>query len=257
MDILNETKEGRRLISFLYRHPVQLEYSNTAGTCHKFALKAGQIYLPRDFRGNDLLCALEIAKAAFVYRMYETTNFLDIVSEEEELAALFAARLAIEMNLVEEDYNYPLAKSLKKELCVYITQSSNALRQHVRRRVLSVDRDCFYPLETFRSHELWLEKVKNATRTDELFQALYERDLRRVKLGTMTMSQVMKKDAMVRGLPTYDLYRYQRTFYDVHHEILKSFKKAYSREIKKDQQWREKNAQLIEKTLMEFASCQF
>lgn len=257
MDILLETEEGREIYDFARENPMRVEYSNTAGLCNNYDLSEGTVYLPRPYRDDDFILALALAKGVFVYRMHRLSKFDDILAEMEEAAALFAARIALKLNMVPGDYSRDYAKPLKEELCVYITRAGDALRQSVRRRVLSQNADCGYPLETLKSQLMWLDKVRDAAGTSDLFQILNEKNMRKVARGSMTMTEAMNRDAAVRGLPTYDLYRYQRTFYETNYEIISSLSRAIESEIARDRRWREKNGPLLERVMMEFPSCQF
>ena len=256
LDILVSTPDGKSLVKFLYDHPVRIEYSNTAGLCHKFAFEKNRIYIARDFKESDILLALEVARSALIYKMYFVSKLKEIIAEEEEVAALLQSRVALQLNLVTDDFlKYPFSAKIKSEFCTYIMDGQEPAMRKARHAALIMDPDCQLPLETLHSQKTWLRKIKDSTGKGKFFQALYERDLEKVKKGTITMAQAMKADALNRGLNTHDLYRYQRTFYEDATEIVSKIEKMYLQEIRKDAGWRKRNADIIERASMEFSEC--
>lgn len=255
-DIISQTKLGKPLVKFLYQHPVMFEYSNTAGICHKFSLKKGMIYMPVEMRGSDLVLALAIARAAYIYRLYLLTGLDEIISEEEELAVLYQSRLGLEINLVSGDLEKAgNAAALKRDFCTYIMDRSGYAMAQARKEALAQNPDCQRPLETLAGQRVWLGKIRQAVSDNNFPQLLYERDLQRVRRGTMAMSEAMKNDAAVRGMPSYETYRFQRTFYDDQNSIFSNFEKIYKSEIKEDQGWRDAHKEDIDRARSEFSDC--
>ena len=71
----------------------------------------------------------------------------------------------------------------------------------------------------------------------------------------MPYNEAMKNDAVIRGLPTYDVYRYQRTFYDRQSDLFENLEKAYAREVRLDADWRAANQGAIAAAREEFSAC--
>lgn len=256
LDILAATPQGKPLVKFLYKNPVRFEFSNTAGLCAKFAFKKHKIFLPVDYRGSDQILALAIARAAYIYRIYTETGLEEIISEEEELAALYQARVALEINLTNADFaKAKNAAEIKNDFCTYVLESSRYAMAQARKEVLTPDTNCQRPLETLENQRVWLEKTRQAINDENFYQLLYDRDLQRVKKGSMPYSEAMKNDAVIRGLPTYDVYRYQRTFYDRQSDLFSNFEKAYAREVRNDTAWRAANQGIIDIARDEFSAC--
>lgn len=255
-DLISATRQGKPLMKFLYEHPVLFEYSNTAGVCHKFNLNRGLIFLPVEMRGSDLVLALALARAADIYRLGTITGMEEIVSEEEELSALFQARLGVEIGLTTEDFKKaPGAAEIRHDFCAYVMETSRHAMAEARIRALSTDPDCQRPLDTLASQRIWLEKMRQAMNDDTFQQLLYERDLQRVHRGVMTMPEAMKNDARIRALPSYETFRYQRTFYDTQAVIFTDFDKAIKRELAEDESWRAAHKEELEKTRADFVEC--
>lgn len=255
-DLLNTLEEGRDLVRFLLKNPVRFEYSNTPGLCHKFALQRGYIYLPEDYRGSDLVVALAVGRAAYIYKLYLDSGLEEIISEEEELGALFQARLGVAMNLRSEEFEKAgSARAIRNTFCTYLLENSRYAMSQARAQALAPDAACQRPLETLQNQRVWLEKTREAINDQTFYQLLHERDLARVRKGSMTMAEAMKRDARVRGLPTYEVYRFQRTFYDRQNEIFDRFMKIYRSEIAADAAWRERHQLDIERTRYEFSDC--
>ncbi len=256
LDILNETPDGKDLVKFLYKYPVRIEYSNTAGLCHKFALERNRIYIARDFKKPDILLALEVARAALIYKISRLSKLKEIITEEEEVAALLQARLVLQLNLVNDDFlKFPFSSKIKSEFCTYIMDGQDPAIRKARYAALVMDPDCQLPLETLLSQKNWLQKIKESTGKGNFFQVLYERDLEKVRKGALTMTEAMRNDSLIRGLNTYDIYRYQRTFYEDASGIISKFEKLYKQELSKDANWRKNNADAIERASMEFSEC--
>jgi len=255
-DIITGTTLGKPLMKFLYKNPVLFEYSNTAGLCHKFSLEKGLIHLPAEMRGSDLVLALAIARAAYIYRLYLLTGLDEIISEEEELGVLFMSRMAVEINLVKGDFEKAgNASAVKKDFCTYIMDQSAYAMAQVREDALAQNPDCQRPLETLAGQRAWLREIRQAVTGNIFSQLLYERDLRRVRRGTLPMGAAMKNDASVRGMPAYETYRFQRTFHDDQNAIFTNFEKVYRGEINEDAAWRLAHTADIDRARNEFSDC--
>ena len=256
LDCVNSTGQGRPLLKFLYKNPVSFEYSNTAGRCHKFSLKNRRIFLPPGYRGSDLVLALAIARAAYIYRLYTESGLDEIISEEEELGALFQARLALEINLVNADFSRAGgAPEIKNDFCTYVLENSAYAMAQARKEALTPDPECQRPLDTMENQRVWLEKTLRAINDETFHQLLYERDMARVKKGAMTLAEAARNDAFMRAMPTYEFYRYQRTFYDKQSDIFTRFSKLYAAEIREDALWRAARQTDIDRAREEFSAC--
>lgn len=256
LDVLASVPEGRKLVNFLYKRPVRFEYSNTPGLCYKFSLKTGKIFLPAEFRGSDTLLALELGRAAYIYRLYAGSGLEEITAEEEEIAALFQARMGLEINLLNSDFaGKKFAGGIKAAFCTYILDGSHYAVQGARASALSPDADCQRPLETLQNQRVWLEKTRQAINDETFFQLLYDRDQQKVRKGVMSQSEAMKNDANIRSLPTYETYRFQRTFYDKQSNIFSRFEKAYRKALQDDDAWRAANAGAVQRAREEFSAC--
>ena len=256
MDTLAGVPDGRKLVNFLYENPVRFEYSNTAGLCYKFSLKAGKIFLPPEFRDSDTLLALALARAAYIYRIHAESGLEEIIAEEEEIAALFQARLGLEINLMNSDFTgKKFANGIKNDFCTYILDGSRYASQGARAMALSADADCQHPLETLQNQRVWLEKIGQAINDDTLFQLLYDRDMEKVRKGVIRQSDAMKSDANLRALPTDQAYRFQHAFYDTQSGIFSKFEKAYRGALQDDEVWRSENAGTVQQAKEEFSAC--
>jgi hypothetical protein len=256
LDTLASVPEGRKLVSFLYQRPLRFEYSNTSGLCYKFSLKTGRIFLPAEFRGSDTLLALTLGRSAYIYRLYAESGLEEIIAEEEETAALFQARMGLEINLLNSDFaGKKFAGGIKTDFCAYILDGSRYAAQGARALALSQDADCQRPLETLQNQRVWLEKTRQAINDETFFQLLYDRDQRKVRKGLMSQSEAMKNDANIRSLPTYETYRFQRTFYDKQNDIFSRFEKVYREALQDDDAWRAANAGAIQRAREEFSAC--
>ncbi len=256
MDIINSAPDGRRLIKFLNKHPVRFEYSNTPGRCAKFALDKGYIYIPEDYRDSDLVAALAIARAGYIYRLHVLSGLDEIISDEEELGALFQFRLALDLNVVNADFDRAGgAPEIKNYFCAYVLENSRYAMQQARQQALTPDTACQRPLETLENQKIWLEKTRQAIDDQTFYQLLYERDLARVRKGSMTMNEAMKRDANVRALPVYEVYRFQRSFYDRQSGIFDRIAKLYSKEVRADAAWRASHKAAIDRARAEFSDC--
>lgn len=255
IEILEGTREGAPLVKFLHAHPVRLEYSEAPGLCHKFSLRTGRIFLPAGYKSSDKMLALALARAVNVYRLYADAGLDEVVSEEEELSALLVARLALELNLLNEDFNKPGAESFKASFCSYLLNGSGYAMEQARRQALSTDPDCQRPLDTLENQRAWLEKIRKSIDGDTFYQLLYERDQRRVKRGAITMSQAIKNDADARALPSYEISRYQRTFYSRQSDMVGRFERLRARELEEDADWRRARQADLDQTREEFSAC--
>lgn len=255
-DIIQGTQLGKPLMKFLYKNPVRFEYSNKPGLCPKFSLDTGKILLAEEYKSSDLLLALALARAAHIYRIYRETGLDEIISEEEELGAVFQARLALEINVVDADFGkQSYGAAMKTDFCAYVLENSRYAMTQARKEALTPDAACQRPLETLENQRVWLEKARKAINEENFYQLIYERDMARVRKGSMPVSEAMKNDAMIRALPTYEIYRYQRTFYDRQSDIFRRFEKTYAREIAADTAWRAGHQGDLDRARAEFSAC--
>jgi hypothetical protein len=256
LDLLAAVPHGQPLLRFLAKNAVRLEYSNTAGDCSKFGLDARKIYLPQDFKGADQVLALAIGRSAYIYRLFSESGMDELISEEEELAALFEARLALELKLTTADFaKAGGAAKIKAGFCNYLLESSGYTMEQARKAALAYDPACQRPLDTMENQRVWLEKARQAINDETFYQLLYERDMSRVRKGAMPMSEAMRKDASLRAMPTYEIYRYQRSFYDRQSDIFTRFARLYSSEVSGDAAWRAARREEIDLAREEFSDC--
>ncbi len=256
MDIIGSTPQGATLLKFLYKNPVRFEYSNTPGLCSKFSFQTGEIFIPPDYKESDLVLALTIARAAHIHRLRTLSGLDEIISEEEELGALFQARLAVEAGLVNADFNKTaVSAGLKTDLCTYVLEGSAYAVEQARKKALSPDADCRRPLDALENQRVWLKKTRQAINDETFYQLLYERDMALVRKGAMSMNEAMKNDAALRAMPSYEIYRFQRTFYDKQSDIFTRFAIGYSREIREDAAWRAAHQPDIDRAREEFSAC--
>jgi hypothetical protein len=256
-DLLASTREGKPRLKFLRKRPARFEYSNTPGMCHKFSLKAGKIFLPVEYKASDKVLALAVARAAYIYELYAYTGLEEIISEEEELSALLQARLAVELGVSEEDFaKVRGAQPIKTSFCSYILGGTKYAMEQARKQALSYDSDCQRPLDTVENQRVWLEKIRQSINDETFYQLLADRDLLRVKRGAMTMSDAMKNDARLRGLPAYEVYRYQRTFYDRQSDIVDRMEKVKAAQLREDASWRAARQPQLDQVREEFSDCE-
>ncbi len=257
-DLLLASGEGRPLVKFLRKRPVRFEYSNTPGLCHKFSLKTGKIYLPPEYKASDKVLALAVARAARIYQLFASTGLEELISEEEEIASLLQARLAVELRLAPEDFARVKAAGdpVRTSFCSYILGGTRYAMEQARKQALGADSDCQRPLDTVQNQRVWLEKIRKAVNENNFYELLHDRDQLKVKRGVMTMSQAMKNDARVRALPSYEVYRYQRTFYDQQSDVVDKLEKARASELRRDSAWREARAAELEQIREEFSDCE-
>lgn len=256
LDILSTTNDGKRLVAFLIKNPVLFEYSNIEGDCHKFDLKARRIYLSRNFRESELLLTLELARAAYVYKLYLLMGLDHIVSEHEEIASLFQSKMALQLNVAHSDFkNAEYAGEMLNEFCTYIMEGPQEAMQAARNHALSSGPECQRPLATINSELAWLEKIKQSIHKENLFQLLYERDLQKVRRGVLTMSDVMKNSAIIRALPTYEIYRFQREFYESNLKKLSKIKKTHEMTLREEKKWFNSHQDVIKRARNEFSDC--
>ena len=255
-DILAATPGGKPLTRFLQKNPVRFEYSNTPGFCHKFSFKTGRIYLPKEYANSDTLLALALARAAYIYRLYTVSGLQEVISEEEEMGALFQARVGLELGLANKDFGQNrFAGELKSDFCIYLMEGAKSAATTARAAALSSQPECQRPLETLQAQRVWLEKIREAINDESFFQLLYDRDLQKVRKGVIPVSEAMGNDAAIRALPMYEIYRYQRMFYDKQSDSFARIEKLYRDALKEDEAWRRANRLTLHDARQEFSAC--
>ena len=255
-DILGAAPSGKPLVSFLNEKPVRFEYGNTPGLCNKFFLKARKIFLPRELRDSDNLLAMAVARAAYIYKLYSLSGLDEILSEEEELGALLQARIGLEIGLLDKDFKRnKSATELKSDFCTYIMEGSRSAALAARTTALSSQPECQRPLETLQAQRVWLNDTRKAINAGSFYQLLYDRDLHKVHKGVMTQGEAMKNDAAIRALPAYEVYRYQRVFYDKQSDVFSRVENLYNSALRYDETWRKANQDKIDGAREEFSTC--
>ncbi|HBE87975.1 MAG TPA: hypothetical protein DDW67_02415 [Elusimicrobia bacterium] len=256
-DVLSTAKEGKKLISFLEKNPVSFEFANVEAPCPRYEFGRGRIYLRREFKGSDAMLALALARAAQVYRFHRLAGIESPTAEQEELAALFQARIGLQVRLVNQDFETddPGVKEIKSAFCAYLHEGQRYAMQKARASALVTEQWCGRPFETLGSLESWLERTKEAVRDETLFTLLYERDLQRVRRGQITMADAMRNDANFRAMPLYEINRFQRMFYDTENEKVSRAVKLYRELTREDASWRAGHAGDITRAREAFATC--
>ncbi len=256
-DVLAAAKEGKQLIAFLEKNPVSFEFANVDAPCPRYEFDRGRIYLRREFKGSDTMLALAVARAAQVYRFHRLTGLDAPTAEQEELSALFQARIGLQVRLVDPDFlsDDPGVKEIKSSFCAYLHEGQRYAAQKARAASLMSEQWCGRPFETLGSLETWLNRTRQAVKDETLFTLLHERDLQRVRRGRITMADAMRNDARFRAMPIYEINRFQRMFYDTEKEKVSRAARLYRRLISEDAQWREKHSGEIVRAREAFAAC--
>jgi hypothetical protein len=256
-DVLATAKEGKKLIAFLEKNPVSFEFANVEAPCPRYEFDRRTIYLRRGFKGSDTMLALAVARAAQVYRFHRLTGLDAPAAEQEELAALFQARIGLQINLVNDDFGTddPGVREIKSSFCTYLHEGQRYTMQKARSSALATEQWCARPFETLSSLGMWLERTREAVRDDTLFTLLYERDLQRVRRGQITMADAMRNDARFRAMPIYEINRFQRMFYDTENRKISRANRLYRNMTAEDASWRESHAAEINRAREAFATC--
>lgn len=259
LDIIESSKDGRELVKFLEKNPVQFEYAETSGICHHFSLKDKKkklIFIPEEYRQSSKILAMAILRAAHIYRMYSITGLDEIISEEEELAMLRQMQFGVMLGLTRKDFDsVPEAYEMKKEFCAYVLEDSEQALAITRHTVQTAMPACQRPLENIVKQEIWLENMKRSIDDDTFHQVLANRDRRRVEQGLITDSQAAENSAKLRALPSYELTRYERTFYDDKTANFRAFNLMYKKELAIDAAFRRSNEAAIYELATDFAEC--
>ncbi|MBP5286616.1 MAG: hypothetical protein J6Z08_01805 [Elusimicrobiales bacterium] len=259
LDVIESTKDGKALVKFLEKNPVQIEYAETAGICHHFSLKNEKhrmIFVPEEYRRSDKLLAMAVLRAAHIYRYYMQTGLDEIIAEEEELAMLRQMHLGVELGVVKEEFDLvPEAYEMKREFCAYLLEDSREALAQTRHIVQTAMPACQRPLENIVKQEIWLDSMIKSINDDTFHQVLANRDRRRVNQGLITDSQAAENSAKLRALPSYELTRYERTFYDDKKANFRAFNEMYAAEIASDSSFRRANAERIFLMATDFAEC--
>jgi hypothetical protein len=257
MDLLRTVPAAEPLVRFLHKNPVRIEYYEDLETCIKFSPKTGVISLPRGLKDFDAAVAIALARAAYIHRLYVASGLDEVILEEEEISALFQARIGLAIGIKSKDFpRNKAAKALKSDFCTYIMEGSGAAVIAARTAALSVQPACQRPLDTLRSRRIWLDEVRNSMDDiDSFFQLQKSHDLAKVRKGTLKMSDAIKNDAALRTMPAYELYRYQRALYDSQADIFTRMDKLYRSAIKDDEAWRQSGQALIDGARKEFSDC--
>ena len=257
LDILRTLPDAAPLIRFLRSNPARFSYYGDQGPCVRFSLKTGEIFLPRDIKGHDALTAAVLARAVYIYRLSVTSGLEEIVSEEEEIAALFQARIALSLGLQEEDFRKKkAAEPFRAELCAYLMEGPAAAMLSARAAALSSRPECRRPLDTMRDRRAWLDEVLSVIDDSAaFFRLVKERDLEKVRKGTLTRNEAAKNEAELRALPTYELYRQQRRLYEAQTRTFRTLERLYRASIRNDKSWRELNGRLIGAARTHFSAC--
>jgi hypothetical protein len=256
-DVLATAKEGKKLIAFLEKNPVSFEFANVQAPCPRYEFDRRTIYLRREFKGSDTMLALAVARAAQVYRFHRLTELDAPTAEQEELAALFQARVGLQISLVDGDFGAddPGVREIKSSFCAYLHEGQRYAMQKARASALVTEQWCARPFETISSLNRWLERTREAVRDETLFTLLYERDLQRVRRGQITMADAMRNDARFRAMPLYEINRFQRMFYDTENRKISRASRLYRELTAEDAAWREKHAGEITRAREVFATC--
>ncbi len=257
LDLLGTVREAAPTLRALRRNPVLFDYYDAPAGCGSFPAGPGRIHLPRGLKDNDALLAAALAKAAYIHRMNVGLGTEENVSEQEEAAVLFQARVLLEIGLKSDDFRKTAdAKAIGSDLCTYVMQGAEAAVRDARAAALSVQPECRRPMDTLRKMRERLSETHEAMDDSAaFFRLLKDRDLDKVRKGTLTMAEAVKNDAEIRALPTYELYRKQRELYDIQTTAFDRLTRFCRSAMKEDAAWRKSNQSLIDAARKDLSDC--
>jgi hypothetical protein len=177
--------------------------------------------------------------------------------EYEELAALFQARIGLQISLVNSDFESQEAgvPAIKSAFCSYLHEGQIYSMRQARTAAISDEPWCGRPFITLNGLADWIQETRIAVEEGTLFNLLYERDMLRVKKGQITVAQAMRNDANFRSMPLFDITRSQRIFFDSQKLIMKNSLRLYKERLAEDTAWRNKHAEDIMRAREAFSTC--
>lgn len=256
VDILSTTKEGKKLVRFIEKNHVTAAYFNFKGPWSKLMPKKRRILIPSSAQASDIVVALLLARQAHIYMTYHKLGLSDILVEQEELASLVQAHLALEIGFGNSDAESSgSGAAVLAELCPYLLTGSHRTMEVARRNALEPNPEYARPLESIASVTDWIGRTQKAVIDGSIAQLRYKRDLERVRKNAITTAEAMKNDADFRALAPYEVFRVQRKLYQNQMRMLSDAENMYRSGIKADASWRRKHNKEIQKGLNDFSSC--
>lgn len=254
------SKEYAPLVKFIKKHRARIEFEeNSPGNCVKYDFSRGRITIPRKYRESELFLKLETLKALYIWKMHLTYKLEEYLEEEEVLASLQQMHYILGSvdNLTNKTFESDkrIKQKFTKEFCAYAILNTQMMVNIVNLRCQVMDTECGFPLETVATQRAWSQKVKESMQNEKFFDLMYEKDLLKVKRGLMKMAEATRNNAMLRSKPLYEIYRDQRSYYDISLDKLDKFEKFFKSEMENDKAWRQKHFEEIENARYEFPSC--
>ena len=248
------------LVKFIKKRRARLEFDeNPSMNCVRYDYANGRITIPRKYKESDLFLTLETLKALYIWKTHITFGLEEFLAEEEVLATAQQMHYILALrsdagNKIFEDEKF-IREKLKKEFCSYTILNTQMMSNLIRLRTSVINNDCGLPLETVMTQRSWAYKIKEAMQNEKFFDLMYEKDLLKVRRGLLTMADATRNNAMLRSKPLYEIYRDQRSYYDVSLDKIDKFEKFYKKELEKDKEWRLAHKDEIENARYEFTSC--
>jgi len=258
IDTIEKTRNFSYLAKYIQKNPAKIEYIEDKDiNCILYDFKNQKIMIPRNYKNSEIFLTLQVLKAIYIWKIHNEYKLDELLVEEEILGTLNQIYYIMESN-----YPYDLLgkdkffnNNLKKEFCLYITMNTQITTHYITNKNSIINNKCELPLESIISQRAWFSSIKEAMQNDNFFDLMYQRVMLKVKRGKLTYAESIKNDATLRSKPIYEVYRDQRSFYDISMEKIDKFETYYKNEINKDTQWRLKHKDDIENAKYELNSC--
>ncbi len=256
LELLSETDEGKKLADFINENPIPVVYARLNGPWPKYDPAANQIYIPEAVKENDVIVALNMARAIDTYRSCKKLELSEITAEIEQMAALREMELAVELGLNDNEGTDTLSgRMILEELCSFMVEGRDRMLEKAKRNAMSYNPEYGRPYKSIEQSEKWLRQVKAAVEKGNLHQLLQKRDRDRVRRGEITVAEADQNALAVTSADSRVLYRQYNESYLREMETLRQIQRLYDKRMSDDDTWRKRNAKAISAQLARTSYC--
>jgi|GEM_PF-2272966 len=256
MELLGKTPDGRKLLAFMEKQPVDIRYAPLNGPWPRYVPSEKVILIPDSARHNDKVVGILVGRGLTEHKVFAETSISDMLSEVTEVSALAQARFALELGVDQDAFRKSApGRGILREVCAYLVEGQAKIIEYSRRQALGVNESYGRPYDTVAQAKHWLAKTNEGVTEGNLAQVIEKRNAERVRRKMMTQAEAYRQNARVRALDASSALRMQREYFFTVERTLNDMQALKDRSVNDDLIWRRDNENLLLKNVNDLTEC--
>lgn len=256
LELLGKTRDGKELLAFMEKNPVDIRYAPLNGPWPRYEPYDQVILIPDTARLNDKVISILAGRGLTIHKIFADTRITDMLVEVEEVAALSQSRFALEMGVDQEAFRKSAAgRGILREVCAYLVEGQAKLLEYSRRQALGVNESYGRPYDTIAQAKRWLAKTNDGVTEGNLAQVIEKRNTDRVRRKMITQAEANRQNAKARALDASSALRMQREYFFTAERTLNDMQHLKDRSVNDDLIWRRANEDLLLRNVNGLTEC--